>query len=118
MGDLIDLANKVFDILIKDHSEDPASRALFLYTVTISQPWYVLGSTKKLSISATGISMNFTDSSIDELDSAWKEMIEKEQAAKANKFLNTVKNTNNFSPKDGDTFDFWKNDDPWKEIKL
>ena len=44
-------------------------------------------------------------------------MINLAKAAQADKVLAQIKNQT-FSPKDGDTFNFWQNDEPWKEIKL
>ncbi len=119
MKDLIDLANKTFDVLIKNHGEDPESRTLFLYSVSLEnpQPWYVIGTDKRVIIDRAGVTINFEDLEIAELTTAWQKMINLAKAAQADKVLAQIKNQT-FSPKDGDTFNFWQNDEPWKEIKL
>lgn len=119
MKDLIDLANLTFDILVKNHGEEPDSRTLFLYSVSSQQPqpWYVIGSNKRVMINRSGVSINFEDTEISELTNSWKKIIADAELAKADKVLSQIKNQT-FSPKDGDTFNFWENDGPWKEIKL
>ncbi len=119
MKDLIDLANKTFDVLIKNHGEDPESRTLFLYSVSLEnpQPWYVIGTDKRVMINRQGVSINFEDSEIVELSKTWQKIVDTAKEAHANKILSQIKNQN-FSPKDGDTFNFWENEGPWKEIKL
>jgi len=119
MKDLIDLGNRVFDILIKDHGEDPESRTLFLYSLSIDspQPWYVLGSDKRVMITQSGVSISFQDDAIASLNLEWTKLIEDKKSEHANRVLSKIK-SQNFSPKDGDTFNFWENEGPWKEIKL
>lgn len=119
MKDLIDLGNKVFDILVKDHGEDPASRTLFLYAISVDnpQPWYVLGSDKRVMITQSGVSISFQDDAISSLNLEWTKLIDDKKAAQADQVLSKIK-SQNFSPKDGDTFNFWENEGPWKEIKL
>lgn len=119
MKDLIDLANKTFDVLIKNHGEDPNSRTLFLYSISIEnpQPWYVIGTDKRVMIDKSGVSINFEEPEIVNLTETWQKLINAAKTIQADKLLSQIKNQN-FSPKDGDTFNFWENDGPWKEIKL
>lgn len=119
MKDLIDLANKTFDVLIKNHGEEPEGRTLFLYSVSLEnpQPWYVIGTDKRVIIDRAGVTINFEDLEIIELTTAWQKLVNSAKNAQADKVLAQIKNQN-FSPKDGDTFDFWQNEGPWKEIKL
>jgi hypothetical protein len=119
MKDLIDLGNKVFDILVKDHGEDLTSRTLFLYAISVDspQPWYVLGSDKRVMITQSGVSISFQDDAISSLNLEWTKLIDDKKAAQADQVLSKIK-SQNFSPKDGDTFNFWENEGPWKEIKL
>ena len=117
MKDIIDLANLVFDELIKRHSEEPTGRELFLYTVTLNQRFYLINSNKTIHISSSGISKNFEDQIIDDLDRQWKSQLQSTKEKLANEFLKRVK-AENVQPKDGDVFNFWNNEGPWKEIKL
>ena len=119
MNDLIDLGNLVFNVLLKNHDEEEVSRTLFLYAITQGQRYYIIGSNKTLSFDNSGVSTNFEDAEIAELDKQWKAKIQQAKEAKADKILRAIK-TPNQQPKDGDIFNFWNNDDgsEWREIKL
>jgi hypothetical protein len=117
MQEIIDVGNLVFDRLVSDHGELSESRALFLYGVTTSNNWFVLDSAKWITIDQTGITKNFDDSVIEGIDRDWKNLILSREAAKADKIIQQIKPKDN-GPKDGDTYEFWKNEGPWREISL
>jgi hypothetical protein len=117
MNDLIDLANLVFDELLKNHGEQPGGRELFLYTATAGQRFYLLGSDKVVSITSSGVSKNFQDSNIDSLDAKWKAHIQSAKERMANEVLKRIK-SESVQPKDGDVFDFWSGESTWREIKF
>ena len=103
MKDLIDVGNLVFDRLVSDHGELSESRTLFLYGVTTGNTWFVLDSAKWITIDPTGALKNFEDSVIEKIDEEWKSLLLAKEITKA---------------KDGDTYEFWKNEGPWREISL
>ena len=117
MKDLIDVGNLVFDRLISDHGELSESRTLFLYGVTTGNTWFVLDSAKWITIDPTGVLKNFEDSVIEKIDEEWKSLLLAKEITKANKVIQQIKPKNN-GPKDGDTYEFWKNEGPWREISL
>jgi hypothetical protein len=117
MKDIIDVGNLVFDRLISDYGELSESRTLFLYGITTGTTWFVLDSAKWITIDQTGITKNFDDSVIEGIDQDWKNLILSKEAAKADKIIQQIKPKNN-GPKDGDTYEFWKNEGPWREISL
>lgn len=119
MNDLIDFGNLVFNELLKKHGEEEMSRTLFLYAITQSQRYYIIGSNKTLSFDDYGVTMNFEDAEIAELDKQWKAKMQQAKEAKADKILTAIKSPTR-QPKDGDIFNFWNNDDgsEWREIKF
>ena len=117
MKDLFDLGNLVFDELIKSHGEQESGRELFLYTLTLSQPFYLLGSTKIITVSGSGISKNFEDLNIDSINRKWQSQVSSHKEKIADEILKQVKQPQR-QPKDGDIFNMWGNDDEWREIKL
>jgi hypothetical protein len=117
MKDIIDVGNLVFDKLVSDHGELAESRTLFLYGITTGTTWFVLDSAKWIAIDQTGIVKNFDDSVIDGINSDWKSLLSAKELAKADKILQQIKPNDN-GPKDGDTYEFWKNECPWREISL
>jgi hypothetical protein len=117
MIDLIDLANLVFDELLKKHGEEPSGRELFLYTMTLNQRFYLINSNKTIHISSSGISKNFDDFEIDKLNIQWQEQLQSNKEKLATEFLKRIKSEQT-TPKDGDTFNFWNNETAWREIKL
>lgn len=117
MKDLIDVGNRVFDRLILAHGEMPESRTLFLYGITTGTTWTIIDSTKWINIEKTGITKNFEDSEIDQADRDWKFQLESQTQAAAQKIIDKIKPKND-GPRDGDTYEFWRNDGPWREIKF
>jgi hypothetical protein len=117
MKDIIDVGNLVFDRLISDYGELSESRTLFLYGITTGTTWFVLDSAKWITIDQTGITKNFDDSEIDRIDRDWKNLLSAKEAANADKIIQQIKPKDN-GPKDGDTYEFWKNEGPWREISL
>ena len=117
MKDIIDLGNLVFNQLVKSHGELEESRTLFLYGITVGSDWQVLGSVKVVIIDQTGVSINFEDQIITDVNSQWKQIITNRQGVKAAAELSKIKsNTKQF--KDGETYEFWQNEGPWKEINF
>jgi hypothetical protein len=106
--DVIDIGNKVFDRLIAEYGEDPGGRLLFLAGCTTGFDWFVLNSDKTLTVSEFGISANFEDEVItqinEELAAARRS---REEAAAANFAKELEKGRDKF--KDGDTYEFWSN---------
>jgi hypothetical protein len=117
MKDIIDVGNSVFDRLVSDHEELSESRTLFLYGITTGTTWFVLDSAKWITIDQAGIAKNFDDSVIEAIDRDWKNLLSAKDAANANKIIQQIKPKDN-GPKDGDTYEFWKNEGPWREISL
>jgi hypothetical protein len=117
MKDIIDVGNSVFDRLVSDHGELSESRTLFLYGITTGTTWFVLDSVKWITIDQAGIAKNFDDSVIEAVDRDWKNLLSAKDAANANKIIQQIKPKDN-GPKDGDHYEFWKNEGPWREISL
>jgi hypothetical protein len=117
MKDIIDVGNSVFDRLVSDHEELSESRTLFLYGITTGTTWFVLDSAKWITIDQAGIAKNFDDSLIEAIDRDWKNLLSAKDAASANKIIQQIKPKDN-GPKDGDRYEFWKNEGPWREISL
>lgn len=116
MKDIIDLGNLVFNQLINKHGEVEESRLLFLYNITVGEPW-IINTNKVVQISETGVSISFDDSVISELQVQWKGLLfNKQEKAADNERAKMNAGVNRF--KDGDTFEFWQNETPWKEIKF
>jgi hypothetical protein len=117
MNDLIDLGNLVFDELLKSHGEQPEGRELFLYSLTLGQPFYLIGSDKRIVITGDGVSKNFEDSEIDALNEKWKEQIRAARERIASEITKRIKSEDQ-QPKDGDIFNFWSGEGNWREIKF
>jgi hypothetical protein len=119
MKDIIDLGNMVFDRLIESHGESNESRTLFLYGITTSTKWSVLGSEKWVHVHAGGVSCNFEDPILSKLSSQWQSIKAAqdkiELAERLKKFRAEYEKP---SPKDGDTFNFWSDSGAFREIKL
>lgn len=116
MKDIIDLGNLVFNQLVKDHGETEESRLLFLYNITVNEPW-IINITKTVQLSEAGVLINFEDSVISDLNAEWKQILFNRELAKADKQRESMNaNINKF--KDGDTFEFWQNETPWREINF
>jgi hypothetical protein len=119
MKDLIDLGNLVFSQLIKDHSEIEESRLLFLYGVTTSTRWNVINSSKWILVESTGLSKNFVDPILDNLDLEWKALkVKFDKAAIDLKLEKARAEYDRPQPKSGDTFEFWSNSGSFREIKF
>jgi hypothetical protein len=117
MNDLIDLGNLVFDELLKNHGEQPTGRELFLYSLTHGQPFYLLGSDKRIVVTGDGVSKNFEDSAIEALDKQWKAQIQAAREKIASEITKRIKSEDQ-QPKDGDIFNFWSGEGNWREIKF
>lgn len=107
--DVIDIGHKVFDRLIAEYGEDPDSRLLFLAGCMAGFDWHVINSDKKLIISEVGVSANFNDDVINQINIELKEIqrIKDEEVAK-NFAKELSKGRDKF--KDGDTYHFWGDD--------
>jgi hypothetical protein len=106
--DVIDIGHKVFDRLVDKYGEDPASRLLFLAGCTTSFEWFVINSDKTLLVTDHGISANFEDEVITQINTEIKEELRKRDEAVAQKFVQEMeKGRDKF--KDGDTYEFWSN---------
>lgn len=119
MKDLIDLGNLVFNQLIKDHSEIEESRMLFLYGVTTSTQWSVLNSDKWLLIEPAGITKNFSDQTIDDLNLEWKSLKNShDQKVVDLKLARMRSEYDRPQPKDGEIIEFWSGSNTFREIKF
>jgi hypothetical protein len=117
MKDLIDVGNLVFDRLTQAHGEIAESRTLFLYGITIGNTWFVLESVKWVLIEPAGITKNFEDTVIEQVDAKWKAFLLAKEQIVADKVIQQIKPKGS-GPKDGDTFEFWQNETPWREINF
>jgi hypothetical protein len=117
MKDLIDLGNLVFTQLVKEHGEIEESRTLFLYGVTSESIWHVLNSAKHVTVGRGGVSYNFEDSVLAELHKTWSDMIQQAKQRRAQEELKKMKGEQK-QFRDGDTFQFWQNEEPWREINF
>lgn len=117
MKDIIDLGNLVFNQLIVAHGESEESRLLFLYNITVGEPW-TINTNKTIVVSNEGVSISFDDQVIHELNGQWKLLLlSKREAAADAERAKMNSGVNKF--KDGDTFEFWQNDNgPWREINF
>lgn len=119
MKDIIDLANAVFNHLVKEHGELEESRTLFLYGVTMGNMWFIINSAKWITVEEPGVTCNFEDLAIIDIDRAWKNVKFEKEAIAAQKVIDQISpQARNTNPKDGDTFEFWNNETPWREINL
>lgn len=107
--DVIDIGNRVFDRLVDTYGEDPESRLLFLAGCTTGFEWFVINSDKKLLVTDSGVSANFEDEVITQINLEISTMIKQKNEAVAAKFAKEMeKGREQF--KDGDTYHFWSND--------
>lgn len=117
MKDIIDLGNKVFDNLIDKYGELSESRTLFLYGITMGTTWFIINSTKTILIEENGIIKNFDDPIINDLNEQWKAVkFEKERRA-ANIILSKIKGEGH-TPKDGEIYNFWQNEEPFRDLNF
>lgn len=106
--DVIDIGHRVFDRLVDFYGEDPQSRLLFLAGCTTGFDWFVINSDKTVLVTEDGISANFEDEVITQINNeiqAEKRKLSEELAKKITKELE--KGRDKF--KDGDTYEFWSN---------
>mgnify|MGYP000167671068 CR=1 FL=1 len=66
--DVIDIGHKVFDRLVDTYGEDPASRLLFLAGCTTGFEWFVINSDKTVLVTYHGISANWEDEVITQIN--------------------------------------------------
>jgi hypothetical protein len=119
MRDLIDLGNLAFDQLVKEYGESPEGRLLFLYGVTNSTRWNLLNSSKWVLIEADGLSKNFEDATLSEIDASWKALKSKADADSAKKRLDTMRaEYDRPAPTAGDIFEFGKSSGEFREISF
>ena len=107
--DVIDIGHRVFDRLVDFYGEDPQSRLLFLAGCTTGFDWFVINSDKTVLVTEDGISANFEDEVITQINNeiqAEKRKLAEELAKKITKELE--KGRDKF--KDGDTYEFWSNE--------
>jgi len=107
--DLIDIGNRVFDRLVDTYGEDPESRLLFLAGCTTGYEWFVINSDKKLLITDNGISLNFEDSVISQINFELTELKKKREQEIAERITQEMERSRD-KFKDGDTYEFWSND--------
>jgi hypothetical protein len=117
MKDLIDVGNLVFDRLTDAHGELAESRTLFLYGITVSTTWFILDSAKWVLIEQSGVTKNFDDTVIDSVNSQWQAHLLAKKSIAAEKVMQQIRPQES-GPKDGDTFEFWQNETPWREINF
>ena len=106
--DVIDIGHKVFDRLVDSYGEDPQSRLLFLAGCTTGFDWFVINSDKTVLVTEDGISANFEDEVITQINDeiqAEKRKLSEELAKKITKELEMGRD----KFKDGDTYEFWSN---------
>lgn len=119
MKDIIDLGNRVFDRLIEEHGETQESRTLFLYGITTSTKWSIIGSDKWVLVHADGVMINFEDDQLAALSNEWRSIRdEQDKAALADRLKRFREEYEKPTPKDGDTFDFWSGSGHFREIRL
>lgn len=119
MRDIIDLGNSVFSHLIKQHGELEESRTLFLYGVTMSNTWFIIDSANWIIVEESGLTYNFEDSEIAGFDKIWKDIKFEKELNAAHQIMKEISPQNRLiNPQDGDTFEFWNNETPWREINL
>ena len=116
MRDLIDLGNLVFDTLVSSHGVNPEDRMLFLYSITQGTEWYA-GGDKFVRVLHTGVFTNFHDPEIERLSKEWTDQVDRAKAKIVAAEIEKLKaEPKQF--KDGDTFEFWQNEGPWRDINL
>lgn len=116
MKDLIDLANLVYDQLIKEHGETKEGRMLFLYGASIANEWFIVGTNKSLTVSVEGVTKNFNDKVIDDLSAKWKELVATYERKKVEAMLKKMRSEYEFTIKPGDTYEFGKSSGGFREI--
>lgn len=117
MTDIIDFGNLVFNRLIEFHGESEEDRLLFLYGVTSNSTWSVINSSKWVRIEASGLSKNFEDSELDKINLTWMTKLDQAAQSEALRITNEIGPNSSF-PRDGETYEFWKNEGPWRDIKF
>ena len=106
--DVIDIGHKVFDRLIDAYGEDPESRLLFLAGCMTGYQWFVINSDKQVTVTETGVSANFEDEVITQINlELMKEKRRVEELAADKVIKDLDKGLNQF--KNGDTYEFWSN---------
>jgi hypothetical protein len=119
MKDIIDLGNSVFNHLVKEHAELEESRTLFLYGITMGNTWFIIDSAKWIIVEESGLTYNFDDPEIAKLDKVWKDLKFQKELIAAQKIMKEISpQSRSVNPQDGDTFEFWNNETPWREINL
>jgi hypothetical protein len=119
MKDIIDLGNKVFDRLIEEYGETQDSRMLFLYGITTSTKWSIVGSDRWVLVHADGVSINFEDARISSLSSEWQMIrAEKTKTDLAERLKRFRAEYEKPTPRDGQTFNFWSDSGDFREIQL
>jgi len=117
MMDVVDIGNKVFDRLVDAYGEDPEGRLLFLAGCTTGFEWYVLNSEKKLLVTENGVSANFEDEIITQINNELLAERRKRDEEIAKRITAEIeKNRDKF--KDGDTYHFWSDDSQNININL
>lgn len=116
MRDLIDLANLVYDQLIKEHGETKEGRLLFLYGASMGNEWFIAGSNKFLTVSIEGVTKNFKDEVIDGLSTKWKELVATYERKKLDAMLKKMRSEYEFTVKPGDMYEFGKSSSEFREI--
>jgi hypothetical protein len=117
MRDIIDLGNLAFDVLISKYGELPESRVLFLYSITQSEPWQILGSNNMVHITASGIIKNFKDETLEEYHKQWTGLIEEAKIKESDAIRKSI-NQNKIQLKEGDIIEFGKSSGEWREINF
>lgn len=107
--DVIDIGNRVFDRLVDAYGEDPGSRLLFLAGCTTGFEWFVINSDKKLLVTENGISANFEDGVITQINLELTQLKKQRDQEIAKRITQEMEaGRNKF--KDGDVYHFWSND--------
>ena len=117
MKDIIDLGNLVFDHLVKNYGEIPESRLLFLYGIKTGNTWFILGTDKMVTVENEGVTTNFDDPVISELQKKWVALITDYRSKLLQKELKAMRDEE-LSFKEGEVFQFWQNETPFREINF
>lgn len=119
MKDLIDLGNLVFNRLISDHGEIAESRLLFLYQLTTGTRWNVMNSNHWIMFDKTGVTKNFNDPVIDQLDAEWKSLKLQHDIEFLNRKLAILRaEYDRPAPKDGEIWEFGGNSEPFRSLNF
>lgn len=119
MKDLIDLGNLVFNRLVSDYGETEESRRLFLYQITTMTKWHVMNSNHWILFERTGVTKNFSDQVIDQLDVEWKALKLAVDMDFLNRKLAVLRSEfDRKAPKDGEIWEFGTSNGSFRSLNF